>query len=86
MRSLEELYRENEILLHNIKTGSLTAKQIDGANTTLKQMKALGIDIPMRMVSLMEKFKGRDKMADAMKDMRAPMMRTVLGLPEIAGR
>lgn len=86
MRSVEDLYRENEILLHNIKTGDLSAKQIDGANTTLKAMYRLGVDLPVRMISLMQKFKGRDNLADAMKDMRAPMVRTVLGLPELAGR
>ena len=86
MRTVEDLYREHEILLAAIKSNSLTPKQIDGSGTTLKGMKALGVDLPMRMISLAEKFKGREKLAEAMKDMRAPMIRTVLGLPEFAGR
>lgn len=55
-------------------------------NTTLKAMIRLGIDYPMRMMSLIVKAKGRDNLAAMMRDMRAPMFRTFLGLPEIAGK
>ena len=83
---MEALYREHEKLKDAIEHNRLQPKQIDGMNTTLKGMRYLGIEVPLRLMSLAEKMKGKDKLADAMKDMRAPMIRTVLGLPEVAGR
>lgn len=52
----------------------LTPKQIDGMNTTLKAIKALGIDIPLRLMAL--QVKARQNMPVP----RAPMVREFLGL------
>ena len=83
---MEALYTKLEQLLDAAEHGSLSPKQFEQMNTTIKAMVKLGVDLPLRVMSLVEKFKGRDRMADAIKDMRAPMVRTFLGLPELAGR
>lgn len=56
-------------------------------NTTLKGIRYLGIEVPMRMLSMITKLKGKtDAVADITSGMHAPMFRTFLGLPELAGR
>lgn len=83
---MEALYAKLEQLLDASERNAITPKQFEQMNTTIKAMVRLGVDVPLRLMSLIEKMKGRDRLADAMKDMRAPMVRTVLGLPELAGR
>ena len=57
--------------------GALEPKQIDGLNTTLKMIKAVNIDIPLRLMSLIAKF-GK---SGAVPYPRAPMVLEFMGLP-----
>jgi len=74
------LYRKFEQVLDATERGVLSPKQIDGLNTTLKQMKSLGLDIPLRLMSLIAKF-GKGGTSN-LPTPRGEMLRTFLGLPE----
>jgi hypothetical protein len=79
VRTAEELYRKFEQVLDATERGVLSPKQIDGLNTTLKQMKALGLDIPLRLMSLIAKFsKGG---TSNLPTPRGEMLRSFLDLP-----
>lgn len=66
-------------MLDATERGVLSPKQIDGLNTTLKQMKALGLDIPLRLMSLIAKF-GKGGTSN-LPTPRGEMLRTFLDLP-----
>ena len=86
IRSVELLYREFEKVYDAEQHGTLSPKQMEQMNTTLKAMKALGVDHPRAMISMIVKAKGVGNLVQMMGEMKAPMFRTYLGLPEFAGR
>jgi hypothetical protein len=74
------LYRKFEQLFDATERGVLSNKQIDGMTTQLKQMKSLGIEVPIRLMTLIAKY-GKGGTANVPTP-RGVMLRTYLGLPE----
>ena len=63
-------------MLDATERGALSPKQIDGVNTTLKGIKALNIDLPLRLMALRAKY---TKKGDDVPIPRAPMLRQLIG-------
>lgn len=83
---MEGLFRKLEQLLDAAERSSMSPKELEQAVTIVKQMKALGIDVPMRYVAMLQKFKGNEaKIVETLNGIKAPMLKNLLGLPEVAG-
>lgn len=77
IRTYEDLTRKFEQTFHAIETGTLNKpKQIDGIVTTLKCIKQLGIDIPMRWAQMVGKY-GKGGLANV-PEVKGEMFRTFL--------
>ena len=81
MRTLEELQRKYEQLLDAIEHGKMTPKEIDGYGTTLKGIRALGIDVPMRLMQMVAKY-GKGGTGNVPMP-RGPMIRAFMGLSPV---
>src|SRR5262245_55830790 len=80
IRTYEELVRKFEQTFDAIETGRLERpKQIDGMLTSLKAIKALGVDVPMRWAQMVGKY-GKGGLANV-PEPKGEMFRTFLGLP-----
>lgn len=73
----DDLFRKHEQVLDAIERGALTAEQVKGINQTLKQMKELGIDVPLKVMTLIVQ---AQESGASVPRARGGLLRSLLGL------
>ena len=81
VRTLEQLQRVNEQVLDAILRGVLSPKQSDGTVTTLKAIKSLQVDTPLRVMGMIA---NTAKAGTARFRIRAVRWCGILNLPAVA--
>lgn len=76
IETLEDLARRNEQVLDGLDRGTLTPKTAEQMNQTLKAIFRLKVDVPLRLMSLLAKHKGKVPIP------REPILRKMIGLGE----
>lgn len=79
IRTADDLFRKYEQVLDAAERGALSETQLRGINQTLKQMKELGIDVPLRVMGIIAKAQADGA---SVPRARGPLLRSLLGLPE----
>ena len=79
IRTPEDLYRKYEQVLDAAERGELDQKQVSSINATLKAMKELGLDLPMRMITMIQKSRAQGM---GIPRPRGEMIRSLIGITD----